>query len=111
MRPIIATLLILAFVSMPSMSSGVTKGAKGLISRIESRPLKRFVPPKLISHVLPSGLICYFLEDHELPLVKAEVLIRTGRIFEPEKKVGLGAILANLLREWRYRSAYLGRDR
>ena len=33
-----------------------------------------------------------------MPLVKAEVLIRTGRIFEPEKKVGLGAILANLLR-------------
>jgi predicted Zn-dependent peptidase len=61
-------------------------------------PTLSFVPPKATRTVLSNGMILYFLEDPELPLVNISALIRTGSIYDPPDRVGLAPLTATLLR-------------
>lgn len=47
---------------------------------------------------LDNGMVVILLEDHELPLVEATALIRTGERLEPAAKVGLAGITGEVLR-------------
>lgn len=47
---------------------------------------------------LPNGMILFFLEDHELPLVEVQTLTRTGSVYEPADKAGLAGITATVMR-------------
>ena len=48
--------------------------------------------------VLENGIIIYILEDHELPLVNIEALVRTGSIYDPEGKEGVADLTAYVMR-------------
>ncbi|WP_263382412.1 M16 family metallopeptidase [Granulicella arctica] len=48
---------------------------------------------------LPNGLTVLLLEKHELPLVSAELMLRSGSVADPMGKEGLGAVTADLLRK------------
>jgi zinc protease len=48
---------------------------------------------------LENGLTVLLLEKHELPLVSAELAIRSGSVADPIGKEGLGTITAELLRK------------
>jgi zinc protease len=48
---------------------------------------------------LPNGLIVLLLEKHELPLVSAELMLRSGSVTDPKGKEGLQSITADLLRK------------
>ena len=48
--------------------------------------------------VLDNGLVVMMLEDHELPLIDARVLVRTGARWEPADKIGLAGLVGNVLR-------------
>jgi zinc protease len=48
--------------------------------------------------VLDNGLVVLLLEDHELPLVDATALIRTGSRFEPADQLGLAELTGTVLR-------------
>ena len=58
----------------------------------------RFEPPQPDKRMLSNGMEVYLLEDHELPLVTVDVLIKTGTLHEPQNKVGLYQILADVMR-------------
>lgn len=47
---------------------------------------------------LPNGMVLLLLEDHELPLFSVRVVIRTGQIHEPEKKLGVAELTGRVMR-------------
>jgi len=53
------------------------------------------IPQRL---VLDNGLTVLLLEDHELPLVDATAMVRTGSLYEPADKVGLAELTGRVLR-------------
>src|SRR2546430_171593 len=60
-------------------------------------PPLEFHPPKPERLTLDNGLTIYLLEDHELPLIKVNVLIRSGSQYEPADKVGLHMIFGEAM--------------
>lgn len=61
-------------------------------------PVPDVVVPKYTQFKLTNGMTVYLMEDHELPLVGGTALIRTGDRFEPTDKVGVGEIMATVMR-------------
>ncbi len=61
-------------------------------------PLNRIEVPEPIRFELANGMVVYLLEDHELPLIQASALIRTGWRWEPAEKAGLAAIVGTVMR-------------
>jgi len=56
-----------------------------------------FVPPEPDRVVLENGMVIYVLEDHELPLITIDALMRTGSWLDPPDKVGLAALTGNVM--------------
>jgi len=86
----------------PRVASGPAGGAKPAAQPspkdLKYPPLRPIQPPSLEPVTLPNGMRLYLLEDHELPLVAGQVLIRTGTLFDPPDKIGLAALTAAVLR-------------
>ena len=66
---------------------------------IQYKPLQ-YTPPKATAYrqVLNNGVVEFFVEDHDLPLVTVTVLIRTGAFVEPAGKEGLAAAVGSQMR-------------
>ena len=47
---------------------------------------------------LDNGMVVILLEDHELPLIDAQAIIRTGARWEPDDKIGLADLVGQVLR-------------
>jgi zinc protease len=50
------------------------------------------ISPKRVE--LANGMVVYFLEDHDFPIVDLQALIRVGDVYEPPDKIGLASIAA-----------------
>jgi len=61
-------------------------------------PLPAFEIPKPRVFTLKNGLTVFLMEDRELPLIAAEVRIRTGALLEPPDKTGLASLTGTVLR-------------
>ena len=61
-------------------------------------PLSRFDIPQAQRVVLDNGLVVVLLEDRELPLVEATVLVRAGSAWDPADKIGLAELAGRVLR-------------
>ena len=61
-------------------------------------PLSRFDIPQPQRIELENGLVLLLLEDHELPLVEATVLVRAGSGYDPADKIGLAELAGRVLR-------------
>jgi predicted Zn-dependent peptidase len=61
-------------------------------------PPLSFHPPKADRTVLSNGIVVYFLENPELPLIRISALIRTGSIQDPPGKSGLARLTAGVMR-------------
>ncbi len=73
--------------------------AKSLIppDKLQYPPLEfRLLQAERIS--LPNGMTLFFLEDHELPLVSINFLLRTGSMYDPVGKEGVAELTAYLMR-------------
>jgi len=57
-----------------------------------------FTPPEPDRAVLENGIIVYFLEDHELPLVSITATMRTGSWLDPADKIGLASLTGSVMR-------------
>lgn len=55
--------------------------------------------PGMVERTLPNGLRLVIVEQRELPLVDAQLVIRTGSEADPAGKAGLATLTANLLDE------------
>jgi predicted Zn-dependent peptidase len=65
---------------------------------IEYPPLPAFEIPRPERVVLDNGLVVMLLEDHELPLVDAIALVRTGGRWEPADRLGVAELTGEVLR-------------
>jgi zinc protease len=66
---------------------------------LKFQPLK-FTPPQAAAYrqVLTNGAVGFFVEDHDLPLVNINVMVRTGTYMDPAGKEGLASATANQMR-------------
>ncbi len=48
--------------------------------------------------VLENGIVLYILEDHELPIVNINAVIKTGTMHDPEGKEGVAELTAYVMR-------------
>ena len=65
---------------------------------IKFPPLRDVKPPRVEQFTLPSGMKVFLLEDHELPLISGNALVRTGNLFDPKNKVGLAGLTGTAIR-------------
>ena len=63
-------------------------------------PPLQFSPPKASAYrqVLNNGVVGFFVEDHDLPLVNISVIVRVGTYLDPAGKEGLAAATGSQLR-------------
>jgi predicted Zn-dependent peptidase len=61
-------------------------------------PTVDFKPPDADRVVLENGMVVYLLEDHELPLVTVNAMLRTGNWLDPADKVGLAGLTGAVMR-------------
>ena len=61
-------------------------------------PPVEFTTPEPDRVVLENGMIVYFLEDHELPLVSITATLRTGGWLDPAEKIGLASLTGSVMR-------------
>jgi zinc protease len=61
-------------------------------------PLGEIHIPKPVIITLANGMKVYLLENHDLPIVRANALIRTGNLFDPKDKRGLATLTGITMR-------------
>jgi zinc protease len=54
--------------------------------------------PEPVRFQLANGITVYLMEDHELPTVSMNAMVRTGSFWEPVAKAGLAGICATVMR-------------
>lgn len=65
--------------------------------KIKYPPLQ-FNLPQAQRVVLENGIVLYIMEDHELPLISVNALIKTGSMYDPEGKEGVAQLTAYVMR-------------
>ncbi|MEP6963389.1 MAG: insulinase family protein, partial [Acidobacteriota bacterium] len=72
--------------------------AVGSYKQLVYPPLKQVQPPEPVELTLSNGMRVFLLENHELPIVRGQALIRTGNLFDPNDQRGLSQVMAEVLR-------------
>lgn len=62
-------------------------------------PVSPLTPPPVVERTLPNGLRLLIVEHHELPLVDAVLVVRSGGEADPANRLGLATLTASLLDE------------
>jgi len=57
-----------------------------------------FDPPMPERFVTDNGIVVFFLENHELPVVTCNIRFKGGNVYDPPAKIGLGAVTASMMR-------------
>ena len=86
---------------MAVLALGVFVPALAQVSKVQELkypPLPEFKIPQPTRIVLDNGMVLMLLEDHELPLIEASVLVHTGSRLEPAGKVGLAGLAGGVMR-------------
>ena len=66
-------------------------------SQLHYPPLQ-FNLPEAERIVLKNGIVLYFLEDKELPLIAVNALIKTGTMYDPAGKAGVAELTAYVMK-------------
>ena len=99
----LSTKLTLLLLISLLLAGGVASSVSAADSRfpnpdkITYQPLK-FNLPQTQRVVLENGIVIYILEDHELPIVNINAVIKTGTIYDPEDKEGVADLTAYVMR-------------
>ncbi len=86
-----------------ALAPGTLFGAEGDIpahpSELEYAGLD-FEPPRAAEHrhELPHGAVAYLVEDHQLPLIRLGVTVRTGGYLVPDQHLGLASMTGSQMR-------------
>ncbi len=86
-------ILILALTGAPQLFAQVTDAGDIVYPSLPGTDVPQ---PKRVE--LDNGMVVIMLEDHELPLIDARVLVRTGARWEPADKIGLADLVGQVLR-------------
>ncbi len=92
----VATGCLLWLVTVVFTASAFGQATKA--DELKYPPLSEFKIPQPTRLVLDNGMVLMLLEDHELPLLRASVLVHTGSRLEPTEKTGLASITGSVMR-------------
>ncbi len=67
-------------------------------NKIPSYSNVKYDPPETKVEVLSNGIKVYIEEDNFLPVVRLSVYLKTGKVYDPADKVGLGELYFEMLR-------------
>ena len=87
-----------SYSSAADLTLGAPPAAKLPDPRSMNFPPPPFDPPKAERMTLPNGMVLYLMEDHELPLIQLQAMVRTGNIYEPSDKIGLASLTGSVMR-------------
>jgi len=106
----ITCLLLAVLVSVPAAPTSAGPAGAGQPARQEAQiprhpsqleftPIE-FEPPVATDHrhQLSNGVVVFLVEDHALPLVNIQLLVRTGGYLEPADKTGLASLTGSQMR-------------
>jgi zinc protease len=96
-----AALLATAILLLAPLVAPAQRTARRPVDRhteIQYPPLNPIRIPEVDKYTLPNGMTVFLVEDHELPVIRAQALIRTGQRLEPPDKAGLAGIMATVMR-------------
>ncbi|MBI4161028.1 MAG: insulinase family protein [Acidobacteria bacterium] len=68
------------------------------VRKLKFPPLGEIVVPEVTRTVLPNGMVLMLVEDHELPLVHFQAMVRAGDVYQPEGNPALPEIFGEVLR-------------
>ena len=68
-------------------------------TKIKYPKLAELEVPQPEIYTLENGMTVFLMEDHELPLISVNAMIRTGSNYEPADKIGLGDMFGQVQRE------------
>lgn len=94
---VLGVLVVLGVLSVVSSPTPAAAQATR-VDQLKYPPLRRFDVPQPQRVVLDNGLVVMLIEDHELPLVEATALVRTGARLEPAAQAGLADLTGDVLR-------------
>lgn len=60
--------------------------------------LGKIEKPAVTTFTAKNGITFYLVEDHELPLINVNVIVRTGEVQVPDGKVGLTTVVGDVMR-------------
>ena len=86
------------FVAACLLPTTEASGQVDTVDQLTYPPLAEVQIPQPARIVLDNGLVVFFLEDHELPIMRASLRVRTGSRLEPADKVGLAALTGTVMR-------------
>ena len=91
---ILLTVFIISGGALPAAATNLQLPSP---DKIHYAPL-RFKLPKTQRVVLENGIVLYILENHELPLININALVKTGTMYDPEGKAGVAELTAYVMR-------------
>lgn len=78
------------------LSSGIAEA--GFLSPLERGPMPAIRLPGVQVERLPNGILCFLKEDHTIPIVKMQAIVRAGSIYDSAKVVGRAELAGILMR-------------
>lgn len=101
--------LLILFVALVVFSACATQDSartSGDENRLDRADLENLTYPELNPYQIPdietfeldNGITFYLVEDNEVPLINLNMIVRTGSFMEPDDKVGLASVTANVIR-------------
>lgn len=81
----------------PTAGTAATVRAPSYLS-LKYPPMREVKLPHIDEYTLSNGIHVYLMENHELPLIGGFALVRTGALFDPPGKTGLGEITGSVIR-------------
>jgi len=93
-RNIIQLTVLMAIICL----MGTGSYAERTIDKLKFPPINEITMPDVDKIPLDNGMMLYIVEDHELPIVRASVLLAAGGYLDPPAKVGLADIVGSVMR-------------
>jgi zinc protease len=84
---------------VPQGDPAAAGDTKAMAAAPEPKPEPSFTPPAIQRARLSNGLDVLLVEDHDLPIVQANLVVRGGWAADPIDRLGTGSLTAELLDE------------
>lgn len=94
---IVVSVISAAAVIIGCQAAAGTKPAQKY-SAIKYPKIRDIKMPDIKEVTLANGMRLFLVEDHELPLINASAMIRTGSVYEEPNKIGLASICGEVMR-------------
>ena len=95
--PRIIIIFLITFILVQSVTLNAAPFSLPDPARLIYGPLK-FDPPQPSRITMPNGLTVYIIENHELPVVKITLIVKSGTMYDPPGKEGVSELTASVMR-------------